>query len=311
MPIPLFDLPKIADHSSSCKSRVGFPFVIFWLKRVLVSTGQPSTNIDHPPSLAFFDPTLFLQHDVRLLHSQGGNETIFFFNLCQSTYFTLPKQTTPVSVSVRKIFPSPDQCRAWPNLSKNAKMDLTPIPCFSPPVQQAIVHLRIYVSPIYNFSNCVRPPFQTDASATILTSHIRWRHVRVIHSLSKSGGHPQYLHCQTSDAQPDCPFVHLPPCVWLFGQADSRIDRALSIITIITITTISKTTINISIRILTWSSSQEERQGFWPPLYHEPAIRVGGVGTSSIRTSSKTDHHPHHYQHHHPHHCNDMYHHDF
>ena len=54
MPIPLFDLPKIADHSSSCKSRVGFPFVIFWLKRELVSTGQPSTTIDHPPSLAFY-----------------------------------------------------------------------------------------------------------------------------------------------------------------------------------------------------------------------------------------------------------------
>ena len=160
MPIPLFDLPKIADHSSSCKSRVGFPFVIFWLKRELVSTGQPSTNIDHPPSLAFFDPTLFLQHDVRLLHSQGGYETIFFFNLCQSTYFTVPKQTFAVSFSVRKIFPSPDQCSAWPNLSKNAKMDLTRIPCLSPPVQQAIAHLRIYVNPIYNFSNCVRPPFR-------------------------------------------------------------------------------------------------------------------------------------------------------
>ena len=54
MPIPLFDLPKIADHSPSCKSTVGFPFVIFWLKRVLVPTGQPSTTIDHPPSLAFY-----------------------------------------------------------------------------------------------------------------------------------------------------------------------------------------------------------------------------------------------------------------
>ena len=149
MPIPLFDLPKIADHSSSCKSRVGFPFVIFWLKRELVSTGQPSTTIDHPPSLAFYwksaTPPSF-----------SSTMCVFFILKVEMRRFFF----NPVSLSVRKISPPPDQCSVWPNLSKNAKMDLTPIPCLSPPVQQAIVHLRIYVNPIYNFSNCVRPPFR-------------------------------------------------------------------------------------------------------------------------------------------------------